>query len=76
MLTGYMLAPSMLPIIMPPSGAAPFPVQVNSLPRPPIMTAGPVAVPGAPMANSSSSTPPMHQVNSTPTTSGGFDSST
>ncbi|XP_052185594.1 U1 small nuclear ribonucleoprotein C [Diospyros lotus] len=72
---GYMPAPGMSPMIMPP-GAAPFPLQVNSLPRPPTMTSGPAAVPGPPMANSSSSTPAMYQANSAPTTSGGFDSST
>lgn len=71
----FMLPGYMLPMIMPP-GAAPFLVQVNSLPMPPTMTAGPIAVPRGPMANSCSSTLAMHQANSAPTTGGVFDNST
>ncbi|KAF5930108.1 hypothetical protein HYC85_030981 [Camellia sinensis] len=77
-LPGYMSAPVMPPMVGPPAAAAALPGQITNLPRPPPMGA-PSAVPGTTMTPASVSTsmvtPAMYQAaNSTPPTSGGFDS--
>ncbi|CAL5425743.1 unnamed protein product [Camellia sinensis] len=74
----YMSALVMPPMVGPPAAAAALLGQITNLPRPPPMGA-PSAVPGTTMTPASVSTsmvtPAMYQAaNSTPPTSGGFDS--
>ena len=78
MLSGYMSAPVMPPMVGPPAAAAALLGQITNLPRPPPMGA-PSAVPGTTMTPASVSTsmvtPAMYQAaNSATPTSGGFDS--
>ncbi|XP_042517248.1 U1 small nuclear ribonucleoprotein C [Macadamia integrifolia] len=74
---GYGTAPNM-PSMMGPPSATSLPMQVNGVPRPPMLNP-PTTVPGSSVAPTSISplsmiTPPMYQKNPTTPTSVGFDS--